>query len=95
MRLLQFAEIPRRFHGQVLELSFSFLQNRKQPVAVRVFAMTVIDQLISDKPDLQRELAIILEDEMAYATAAFRSRGSRILRRLLQGDGGAKKRVRM
>jgi hypothetical protein len=95
MRLLQFAEIPRRLHGPVLDLSFSFLQNRRQPIAVRVFAMTVIDRLISDKPDLQRELAIILEDEMMFATAAFRSRGSKILRRLLKGAGGQEKQIKM
>jgi hypothetical protein len=95
MRLLQFAEIPRRLHGQVLDLSFSFLQNRKQPVAVRVFAMTVIDQLISDKRDLQRELAMILEYEMEYATPAFRSRGSRILRRLFRKKGRPGKTVKM
>jgi hypothetical protein len=82
MRMLQFVEIPKRYHGKVLDLSFKFLVNKKVAVAVRVFSMSVIEKLIYDKPDLQKELRIILEDEMPYATAAFRSRGGKILRRM-------------
>jgi hypothetical protein len=81
MRLLQFAEVPGRFHGKVLDLAFELFQNRKEAIAIRVFAMTVIDNLVHDKPELQRELAVLLEDEMPYASAAFRSRASKILRK--------------
>ena len=35
MRLLQFIEIPKRWHGRVLELAFNFLNDRKEPVAIR------------------------------------------------------------
>jgi hypothetical protein len=82
MRLLQFIDVPKRLHGKVLDLAFEFLQDRKQPIAVRVFSITVIEKLIVDKSDLQRELRILLEDEMPYASAAFRSRGMKVVRRL-------------
>jgi hypothetical protein len=86
MRFLQFIEVPNRLHGKTLELAFGFLQDRKQPVAVRVFSITVIEKLILDKPDLQRELRVMLEDEMPYASAAFRSRGMKVLGRLAKND---------
>ena len=89
MRLLQFVEIPKRFHGKALDLAFAFLMNRKEAVAIRVFSMTVISNLTTDQPDLRRELCILLEDEMPFGTAAFRSRASKILRdeKKLEGTG--------
>jgi hypothetical protein len=80
MRLLQFIAIPPRHQGKALDLAYRFLQDRKEPIAVRVFAMSVIGNLATEKPDLLGELCVIIEDEMPYATPAFRSRGSKILR---------------
>lgn len=82
MRLLQYVKIPSRYHGKVLEVAFDFLQDRKQPVAVRVFSMTVIEQIAAFKPELLRELKLIIEDEMPYSSAAFQSRGSKVLKKL-------------
>jgi hypothetical protein len=83
MRLLQYVNIPPRLHGKVLDLSFSFLQNKKEAVAVRVFSMTVINNLAKKRPELQRELLLILEDEFPVATAAFRSRAKYIIKDLM------------
>jgi hypothetical protein len=80
MRLLQFIEIPKRFHGQVTQTAFSFLQNKKEPVAIRVFAMTVLASVCKDQPDLKRELKILVEDQLPYASAAFISRAKKILK---------------
>ena len=80
MRLLQFFDIPKRHHGKVLDIAFKFLTDRKEAIAVRVFSMTVIARLTRDKPELRRELCFLLEDELPYAGAAFRSRASRVLK---------------
>jgi hypothetical protein len=81
MRLLQFTQVPKRYQGKVLDLAFELFQNRKEAIAIRVFAMTVIEKLVQDKPELQRELVVLLEDEVPYASAAFRSRASKILKK--------------
>jgi hypothetical protein len=84
MRLLQFINIPKRWHGRVLELAFNFLNDRREPVAIRVFSMSVINNIIRQHPypELNRELELILSDELPNTSAAFRSRGVKILKEL-------------
>ena len=82
IRLLQFVEIPKHLHGTIADLCFSFLQNPKEPIAVRVFSMTVLVNLSKKVPELKRELLIILEDQFPYEGPAYRSRARKILREL-------------
>ena len=82
MRMLQFIEIPGRYHGRIVSLCFEYLQSKKEPVAVKVFSMSVLSRIIQDKPELQKELRIILEDQMPFASAAFLSRARKVLLRI-------------
>lgn len=82
VRLLQFVAIPVRYHDRVLSLCFQYLQNKKEPVAVKVFAMTVLSRLVTEYPDLKNELRIIIEDQLPYATPAFCSRAQKILKEM-------------
>jgi hypothetical protein len=82
MRLLQFIEIPKRFHPQVIDLCFTYLQDLKEPVAVRVFSMTVLSRIIKYHPELGKELKIIIEDNLPYASAAFISRAKKVLKEI-------------
>lgn len=45
MHVLQVVEIPRRLAGRVAQLCFEALEDVSQPIAVRVFAMTVLVNL--------------------------------------------------
>jgi hypothetical protein len=80
VRLLQFIEVPTRLQGKVAELCFRYLQDKKEPVAVRVFSMTVLANLCEKVPSLANELMLSIEEGMPYATPAFRSRAGRVLR---------------
>ena len=82
MRLLQFIDVPKRFQGLVVDLCFTFLQDPKEPIAVRVFAITVLLNLTKTLPELKNELIPIIEDQMPYATPAFTSRGRKALKEL-------------
>jgi hypothetical protein len=82
MRLLQFVDIPKKFHGQVAEICFNFLNDKKETVAVQVFAMTVLADITKHEPDLANELRTIIEDRLPYASAGFRSRASKVLKGL-------------
>jgi hypothetical protein len=42
VRLLQYIDIPIKYHGQVANMCFGFLQQKDIPVAVKVFSMTVL-----------------------------------------------------
>lgn len=82
LRFLQFIEIPKPLHGITLDICFPLVQNVKEPVAIRVFAMTVVANLCEMYPELRGELTEIIDKQMPYASAGFRSRGVKILRKL-------------
>jgi hypothetical protein len=80
MRLLQYVDIPKRNHEQVINICFAYLQQKNIAVAIQAFAMSVLAKIIHDKPELQRELKIILEDQFPFASPAFRSRALKVLK---------------
>jgi len=82
VRLLQFIEIPKRLQGLTAEICFQFLNNKKEPIAVRVFSMTVLANLAKVLPDLKNELIPLIEDQMPYGSAGFISRGRKVLKEL-------------
>lgn len=81
VRLLQFVDIPVRYQGNVIDHCFRLMEPQ-EPIAVRVFAMTVIANLSKHHPDLKTELKLIIEDQLPFATAAYLSRAKKILRQL-------------
>jgi hypothetical protein len=82
LRLLQFIELPARSHGKLAELCFGYLADRKEPIAIRVFAMSVLTRLAKKHPALKTELTVLIEDEWPYASPAFISRGRKVLKQL-------------
>ncbi len=84
MRLLQFVPIPKRYYGEVIDYCFTYLQDKSETIAVRVFSMIVLSNLIKNEPELSNELKIILEDELPYASPGFSSRAKKILKLLVQ-----------
>lgn len=85
MRLLQFVAIPKRYQGQVADHCFAYLQNPKEPVAIRAFSMTVLAAIARHNPGLRQELAIIIEDQLPFGSPAFVSRGRKVLREIKTG----------
>ena len=82
LRFLQFISIPKSLQGKTADLCFQFLCNTKEPVAIRVFAMTVLANLAKENPELKNEIIPIIEDQMPYGSAGFVSRGKKLLKQL-------------
>lgn len=82
MRMLQFATIPKRFHGRAVNACFALLTDPREAVAIKVFAMTVCANIAEQNNEIARELKLVLEDQMPYGTAGFVSRAHKILRKL-------------
>ena len=75
-RLFQFVDIPKRYHGRVFDACYNLLDNPNQPVAVRVFSMTVAAKLAENEPELLDELRLVAAKYPQAATAGFRSRAA-------------------
>lgn len=81
-RLMQYVDIPKSLQGEVATHCFGYIANPQEEPAIRVFAMTVLENLAKVNPDLQGELRLTLEDQLPYAGPAFTSRARKILKRL-------------
>jgi len=82
IRLLQYVNIPQKLQGFAADICFHYLLDPKEPVAVRVFSMTVLANIATDKPDLKRELHLVLEDQLPYGSAGFISRARKTMKQL-------------
>ncbi len=82
IRILQFIDIPKNLTGKAANVCFNLLQSKDEPVAVKVFSMTVLGKLCKTEPGLKNELQLLIEDQLPYSTAGFRSRAKRILKEL-------------
>lgn len=82
LRLLQFVDIPKNLHAITISICFSMLENKNEAIAIKVFAMTVLANVCRAYPDIQKELITVIEDQMPYGSAGFRSRATKILKRL-------------
>ncbi len=80
-RLLQYIEIPDGLRGRILDICFRLVDDSKEPVAVRVFAMTVVERIAHNEPDLLAELGIIVDKHSDTTTIAFRKRAEILLGR--------------
>src|SRR5205809_1023082 len=81
IRLLQKIEIPERFHGEIMNLCFEYIASTDEPVAVKAFSLTVLQNLSKKYPEIRQELKTIIEDRWDYESAAFKSRAKKILKK--------------
>ena len=82
VRVLECIEIPKKFHGTVMNACFNFIENPSTPVAIKAFSLTTLFNLSKFYPDIKQELKLIIEERWDTESAAFRARGKRILKNI-------------
>ncbi|MDF1673212.1 MAG: hypothetical protein P1U41_06880 [Vicingaceae bacterium] len=80
VRAFQYANIPEKYEGQVLDACFRLLKSSEEPVAVKAFSMTVIYNLSKKYPDIAIELKASIKSLLPDGSAGIKSRGNKILR---------------
>ena len=80
LRAFQFVEIPEKYQGKVLDVSFKLLNSSNEPIAVKAFSMTVIYNLSKQYPDIIPELKASIETLLPNASSGIKSRGFKILK---------------
>lgn len=80
VRILQDVDIPESLQGEVMNACFEFIQEPSTPIAIKAFSLTTLFNLTKIYPDIKQELKTIIEDRMDNETAAFKSRGKKILK---------------
>jgi hypothetical protein len=82
VRVLQEIEIPEKYHGEVMNACFQFLEKPSTAVAIKAFSLTTLFNLSKKYPDIKPELKLIINDSLEHETAAFKSRAKKILPKL-------------
>ncbi|WP_229217227.1 hypothetical protein [Dyadobacter luteus] len=82
LRILEDIEIPEQFHGEVLNACFDFIQKKHTAVAIKAFSLHVIFNLSKLYPEIRNELKLVIQENIEFETAAFRSRGKKLLAKL-------------
>jgi hypothetical protein len=82
IRLLQYIEIPKRYHGKIMTICFEYITSENIPAAVKAFSLTVLHNLSRQYMEIQWELKLIIEERWDKETPAYRSRAKKILSRI-------------
>lgn len=75
IRLMEDIDIPEKFHGEVMNICFGYLESPAEPLAVKVFSMSVLAKLAKEYPEIKTELKLIIEDQLPHQTAGFKKQG--------------------
>ncbi|MGB0524209.1 MAG: hypothetical protein ACPGJS_14670 [Flammeovirgaceae bacterium] len=82
VRLLQDYDVPDELLGELADVCFGFLASNKEPIAVKVFSMSVLANIVEKHPELKGELQVLIEDQLPYGSAGFKNRGKKVLEKL-------------
>ena len=80
-RLFQFLKFNDDQAGLVVELAFEHLQDRGNPIAVRVFAMTTVYNITKVYPELYDELVAVISTNLSEESTGFQNRAMKIINR--------------
>ncbi len=79
LRFLAEIEIPEDQQGRCYDFCLRTITNIKEPVANKIFAMTIMLNIALPYPELLNELKIIIETQIEYEKPGFKSRGRNTL----------------
>ncbi|MFI5152016.1 MAG: hypothetical protein ACHQET_01700 [Chitinophagales bacterium] len=80
VRILQDIAIPQKFHGRLMKICFDFIQSNETPAAIKAFSLRILENMARTYPEIIRELKLIVQERWDHESAAFRSRGRKILK---------------
>lgn len=78
IRLLQHVSIPKKFHGDIMEICFRYIESPTEPVAIKAFSLTVLCNLSKQYPEILPEIKLLIEEQWPHQTAAFKSRAKKL-----------------
>ena len=87
VRMLQNYDVPEAYMGELADYCFGFLASNQEAIAIKVFSMTVLSNIVEKYPELKNELKVLIEDQLPYGSAGFKSRGKKILLKLEKLEG--------
>jgi len=79
MRFLQEIDIPKKYHGAVMDTCFKYIAVPGEAIAVKAFSLSVLEKLSKVYPEIIPEIKLLIEENYERETPAFRSRARKFL----------------
>ena len=79
MRIFQNIDIPEEYQGVLYDFGTELILDIKEPVANKVFAMTMMYNIALPFPELLEELKMILETQYPYEMPGYKSRTRKLV----------------
>lgn len=80
IRLLQYIDFPKKFHGRVMDICFRYISSPNQPVAIKAFSITVLQNLAGQYPEIINEIKLVIEERWDHETIAFKTRAKKLFK---------------
>lgn len=80
IRLLSEIEIPKAYHGEIMNTCFNYITDPVEKPSVKAFSLTMLHRLSERYPEIVPELRTIIEDRWDFESAAFKSSAKKILK---------------
>jgi hypothetical protein len=79
LRLMQFVDVPSRLKGKTYSICVDLIADPLQPVAIKVFAVTVAGKIARSSPDLMKELRLVLKEALPHSSVALHKRAHEVM----------------
>ncbi|HEY2720660.1 MAG TPA: hypothetical protein VGI82_02985 [Chitinophagaceae bacterium] len=82
LRLMQHINIPKKFHGPILNICFQYISSNGEPVAIKAFSLSILHNLSKQYPEIAQEIKLLIEERWPYESVAFHTRARKFLKTL-------------
>ncbi|MDQ1770329.1 hypothetical protein GQR60_03770 [Labilibaculum sp. A4] len=80
LKLISLEPLPSNISGDFINYCFDTLISSTSAIAIKVYAMQILYNFSLQEPDIQNELALVIEEQMENGSAGYCSRARRILK---------------
>lgn len=80
LKLVSMEPLPKNISGEFINHCFDLLLSGTSAVALKIYAMQILYNFSLREPDIQNELALIIEEGLENGTAGYCVRAKRILK---------------
>jgi hypothetical protein len=81
LRAYRHLDFPEKYDEIIVDHCFQIIL-RKEAIAIKAFAMDILGRVCKRYPDLEAELALIIKENYAHESIAFKYVGKKILKNL-------------
>jgi len=77
-------EIPEEVSASFFDLCIDWAIDKNTSIAIKVYSMEIAGNIAMPYEELRNEVIVVIEDQMEHGSAAIKSRGRRLLKKLRQ-----------